>query len=191
MNNLILSTAMDRKVISVVIAVLVLAVLSVEARGAYLRVGKPAPPFSVSSGSDEKLTLGMLRGKIIVLFYESRQVIRKNLDLKNELKKLYSAQPDRIKNDIFPLVVIDCSEAFWATLPIWKSKLNEHSRKEGFTIYGDWTRRMLADYRLQGNESNFLIIDKDGILRYSASGRIGQSQFDKVKELLFALVREK
>ena len=78
----------------------------------------------------------MIRGRVIVLFYESRHEIRKNIELKNELKGLYRAQPEDIKQEIFRLVVIDCSTAVWPTTPIWKSKLNEHSRKEGFTIYG-------------------------------------------------------
>jgi predicted transcriptional regulator len=157
---------------------------------AFPAVGQVAPPFAVYSGSDEKLTLDMLRGKVIVLFYESRQVIRKNIELKNELKKLYQAQPDWIKDRIFRLVVIDCSEASWATRPLWKKRLREHSKKEGFSIYGDWSGRMLTSYGLQREESNFLILDKDGVIRYSTFGKIERGQFEEIKKLLFSLVRE-
>jgi len=182
--------AMGKRILGVFLAMLTLAGITFQAWAAYPGVGKPAPPFIVSSASDEKLTLGMLRGKVVVLFYESRHVIRKNIELKNELKNLYRSQPANIKNDIFRLVVIDCAEASWITLPIWRSKLNEHSAKEGFTIYGDWTRSMLASYRLKDNESNFLIIDKSGIIRYSASGRVGNGSFEKIKQLLSSLVQE-
>jgi cytochrome oxidase Cu insertion factor (SCO1/SenC/PrrC family) len=182
--------AMAKRIIGGFMAVLALAGITFQAWAAYPGVGKPAPPFIVSSASDEKLTLDMLRGRVIVLFYESRHVIRKNIELKNELKDLYRSQPDRIKKDIFRLVVIDCAEASWVTLPIWKNRLNEHSAKEGFTIYGDWTRSMLASYRMKDNESNFLIIDKDGIIRYAASGRIGNGSFEKIKQLLSSLVQK-
>jgi alkyl hydroperoxide reductase subunit AhpC len=117
-------------------------------------------------------------------------VIRKNIELKNELKRLYREQPASIRKDIFRLVVIDCSEAFLVTTPIWKSKLQEHSRKEGFTIYGDWDKKMFADYHMQPEESNFLIIDKRGIIRYAAVSKVENGQFEKIKGILFSLVRE-
>lgn len=156
--------------------------------GAYITVGNPAPPFMVTSGDDKQLTLDMLRGKIVVMFYESREVVKKNLALKNALKKLYRSQPQEIRDRIFRLVVIDCSEAFWPTVPIWKSKLVANSKKEGLTIYGDWTRRMFLDYRMQGRDSNFLIIDPQGIIRFSAAGKIGLSRFEEIKEVLAKLL---
>jgi hypothetical protein len=168
-----------------------LGVLPQESWGSRPISGKPAPYFQVESGDNQALSLDMVRGKVIVLFYESRNVIRKNIELKNELKRLYRAQPANIQNDIFRLVVIDCSEAYWPTTPIWKSKLQEHSRKEGFTIYGDWNQRMLADYHLKPGESNFLIIDKQGVIRYVAARKIENGQFEKIKGLLFSLVQEK
>jgi hypothetical protein len=152
--------------------------------------GKPAPDFQVESGDNQELSLDMLRGKVIVLFYESKEVIRKNIELKNELKRLYRKQPANVQEEIFRLVVIDCSEALWSTLPLWKSKLREHSRKEGFPIYGDWTGRMCGDYHLVPEESNFLVIDKQGIIRYAGAGKIENGQFEKIKGLLISLVRK-
>lgn len=165
-----------------------LAALALESRGSSLASGLPAPGFLVESGDNRKLSLDMVKGRVVVLFYESKDVIRKNIELKNELKGLYRSQPAGIQQDIFRLVVIDCSQALWPAIPIWKSKLRESSRKEGFTIYGDWNREMMATYRMKADESNFLIIDKNGIIRYSAVGKINSGQFEKIKNLLFSLV---
>ena len=153
-------------------------------------LGRPAPDFQVKSGDNQSLSLNMIRGKVIVLFYESRDAIKKNSPLKDELKRLYVTQPADVQNNIFRLVVIDCSEAFWPQTPIWKSKLKEHSRKEGFTIYGDWDQRMLADYQLKPGDSNFLIIDKQGVIRYAAAHKIDNGQFEQIKDILFSLVQE-
>ncbi len=158
--------------------------------GAFLPPGHPAPPFLVTSGNDQTLTLDMVRGKVIVLFYESRDVIRKNIDLKNALKALYRSQPAEVRNRIFRLVVVDASEASWLTRGVWRSKLQEHSRKEGFPIYGDWTRRMFMDYRMEPGDSNFLVIDQQGIIRYSVSGKVDQGQFERIENLLKNLVGE-
>ena len=188
-HNKLLKIAMLKKISLLIILALGLVALSPEAGVPYAALGKEAPTFLVESGDNRKLTLEIIRDKVIVLFYESRHVISKNGELKDELTKLYRVQSTNIKKEIFRLVVIDCTEATWPTIQLWKSKLKEHSKKEGFTIYGDWTRKMLTDYRLKTAESNFLIIDKQGIVRYSATGKIANSQFNEIKELLLTLVR--
>jgi hypothetical protein len=182
--------SMFRKMVFSLILVVGLGVLSPNAWGAFLQAGKPAPPFMVESGDSQKLTRDMVLGKVVVLFYESRQAIDINDELKEALKSLYRAQPAAIQQEIFRLVVIDCSEAALPTVPLWKSKLSENSRLQGFTIYGDWNRKMLADYGMQGNDSNFLIIDKHGIISYSGIGKIASSQIPRIKDLLYALVKQ-
>ncbi len=179
---------MGVKIISLGLAVFLAAILSAPGWGAYLAPGDPAPAFEVASGNDEQLSLDMVRGKIVVLFYEAREVVKKNLELKKELKKLYKSQPQDIRDRIFRLIVIDCAEAFWPVTLIWKSRLRENSQKEGFTIYGDWTRRMFLDYRMQGRESNFLIIDPEGIVRYSAAGKISLNRLGEIKKVLADLI---
>ncbi len=180
---------MYRNIIVNFVLVLGLSVLAYHSWAASSLPGQPAPPFVVESGDSQKLTRDMVRGKVVVLFYENRQVVDKNGELKDELQGLYRAQPEHIKQEIFRLLVIDCSEACLPAIPLWKTKLSENSRIQGFTIYGDWDRRMLLDYHLQGNDSNFLIIDRHGIIRYSATGKIGNGQIQKIKELLCSLVK--
>jgi predicted transcriptional regulator len=182
--------SMFRKMVFSLILVFGFSALSLKSWGAFMLAGKPAPPFVVESGDNQTLTREMVLGKVVVLFYESRQAIDINDELKEALKCLYRAQPANIQQEIFRLVVIDCSEAVLPTVPFWKSKLSEHSRIQGFTIYGDWNRKMLADYGMQGNDSNFLIIDKHGIVRYSGIGKIASNQIPKIKDLLYALVKQ-
>jgi len=178
-----------RKITLLITVALALVAWSLTSWASLPAPGRPAPNFLVESGDSRKLTLDMVRGKVVVLFYETRHVIKKNLALKNELKHYYRVQPANIQNDVFRLVVIDCSESTWPTLPIWKSQLREHSRKEGFTIFGDWNRQMCTDYHMQAGDSNFLIIDKHGLIRYAATGKVDPGQFEKIKELLFTLVQ--
>ena len=183
-----------RKIGKIALFILVplwLGALPLEAWASFLGSGKPAPNFLVESGDNQKLSLNMLRGKVIVLFYESRQSLGQNGPLKDELKEFYWTQPANVQKDVFRLVVIDCTTSTWPTAPIWKSKLRENSWKEGFTIYGDWTGQMLADYHMNVHKSNFLVIDKDGIIRYAATGRVNPRKFGEIKTLLLTLVREK
>lgn len=152
--------------------------------GGAIKIGTDAPPFRVKSGDDKELTLDMIKGKAIVIFCETKDVVEKNRQLKDELNKFYNDQPKTVKELIVRLPIINCSGAFWPFTGIWKSKLKENSKKEGMTIYGDWNGKVFSDYKMKDNESNVVIIDKKGIIRYIASGKVGDEGINKIKELL-------
>ena len=152
---------------------------------AILGIGEPAPSFSLVSGDNKKLTLDRLRGKIVVLFYATRDTVQVNDDLQNYLDTLYATQPKNIQNQIFRLLVVNAMEA--TSLTTWKENLIKTSAKLKITIYGDWTGDMFAAYRMRDNDSNFIIIDKRGIVRFAASGRIDNSRFEAIKKLLLEL----
>jgi peroxiredoxin len=178
-----------RKLVLLIIIALGLGILAPESWGSSLTSGKPAPPFRVESGDGQKLSLDKVRGRVVVLFYENRHVTKKNSALKDELTRIYLAQSKPVKQGIFRLVVIDCAEACLPTLPLWKRALNDHSEKEGFTIYGDWQRTMYKDYFMKADDSNFLVIDQQGIIRYSATGKVDPCQFEPIIELILGLAK--
>lgn len=156
---------------------------------AILGIGEPAPSFSLVSGNNKNLTLDMLRGKVVVLFYATRDTVEVNDALSRYLDTLYAAQPQNIQNQIYRLLVVNAMEATAVTT--WKEKLNETSAKLKVTIYGDWTGSMFAAYRMRDNDSNFVIIDKKGVVRFAASGKIPNSRFEAIKKLLLELATGK
>jgi len=156
---------------------------------AILGTGEPAPSFSLVSGDNKKVTLDMLKGKVVTLFYATRDTVEVNNELQHYLDTLYAAQPQNIQNQIFRLLVVNAMEATAVTT--WKEKLNETSAKLKVTIYGDWTGGMFAAYRMRDNDSNFVIIDKKGVVRFAASGKIANSRFEAIKKLLLELATGK
>jgi hypothetical protein len=170
-------------------AALLVCSLAPTAAQAILATGEPAPSFSLVSGNNKKLTLDMLKGKVVVLFYATRDTIEVNDELQHYLDRLYASQPQNIQNQIYRLLVLNAMEATAVTT--WKDKLNETSEKLNVTIYGDWTGGMFAAYRMRDDDSNFVIIDKKGVVRFSASGKIPNSRFEAIKKLLLELVTGK
>jgi len=154
-------------------------------------IGAEAPFFKVQSGDDKELTLEMIKGKVIVMFYEARDVVERNRRLKNELNLFYDQQTDTIKQRMVRLVIIDCSGAVWPFTGIWKSRLNESSKKEGISIYGDWDGKMLSDYRMKAGESNILLIDKGGRIRFFTAGEVKDEEINEVKKLMKELATER
>jgi len=92
------------------------------------------------------------------------------------------------------LLVYLCAYAFaaavWPLQGIWKRELRKNSRQEGLTIYGNWNGRMLSAYGMKGGDSNLLIIDKKGVIRFFRSGAIPPDVIKEIQELLYAIGRE-
>jgi predicted transcriptional regulator len=170
-------------------AALLVWILAPTGAQAILGTGEPAPSFSLVSGNNKKLSLDMLRGKVVALFYATRDTVEVNTALQHYLDALYAAQPQTIQNQIFRLLVVNAMEATAVTT--WKEKLNETSAKLKVTIYGDWTGGMFSAYRMRDDDSNFIIIDKQGIVRFAASGKIANSRFEAIKKLLLELATGK
>jgi hypothetical protein len=172
------------KSVLIAAALLVWSLAPTEAQ-AILGTGEPAPSFSLVSGDNKKLTLDMVRGKVVVLFYATRDTVDVNDDLLKYLDTLYANQPRNIQDQIFRLLVVN---AMYATsITAWKEKLIEISAKLKITVYADWTGDMFMAYRMRDNDGNFIIIDRRGIVRFAAAGRIDESRFEAIKKLLLEL----
>ncbi len=151
-------------------------------------VGSCAPHFSVSSGDDEVLSSETIRGKITVIIYLSRDAIGKNQELTNELLKFYNVQDDSTKCRIVRAGVVNSSDAVWPLTGIWKSRLIEQSKERGVPIYGDWDGAMLRDFDFIDKESNVIVIDCGGIVRYYDYGKIDGEGIAEIKELLVEIL---
>jgi len=153
-------------------------------------IGSAAPYFRVQSGDDEELTLDMIKGKVAAIFYQNKDIVDANKRLKDELNKLYYEQTGIVKDVLVRLPIIDCSDAFWPFLGIWKRRIREHSKKEGVTIYCDWEGKISSDYKMNSDVSNVVIVDKSGRIRFFTSGEVKDEDINGVKQLLIVLAGE-
>ena len=125
-----------------------------------------------------------------VIFYESRSAVKKNGPLKDLVKAFLLDQPDEIRRQVVSLSIIDCSRAPQGVRHFWEKALIENSRIEGVTIYGDWDGKMRKDMGFKEGDSNFMVVDKDGLIRLHLSGKIGQESYEGIKSLLLRLVTD-
>ncbi|MFA5180931.1 MAG: redoxin domain-containing protein [Syntrophales bacterium] len=185
---------MKRFVVSVltIILSLLLSCPPLQAAASPLLIGREAPPFQVESGDGKVLQLKMLRGKVVVLFYESKDVIAKSRPLKTILNAFYKEQKKEDQQLILRVPIFDCSSAAWPFKGIWRSRMIENSKRVGMTVYGDWDGKMGTSYGMKCDDTNLLILDKKGIIRYFQSGVItGNSETVTIlKKLLKDLVAE-
>ena len=91
-------------------AALLVWILAPTGAQAILATGEPAPSFSLVSGNNKKLSLDMLRGKVVVLFYATRDTVEVNDALSRYLDTLYARN-----RKTFKVKSIDC----WSSMP-WR-----------------------------------------------------------------------
>lgn len=177
-------------ILAVVLSLMICSALQVAASP--LLIGREAPPFQVESGDGKVLEAKMLRGKVVVLFYESKDVIAKSRPLKIILNAFYKEQKKEDQQMILRVPIYDCTSATWPFTGIWKSRLVENSKRVGMTVYGDWDGKMGTSYGMKSDDTNLLIIDKRGIIRYFRSGVVTDNGETAtiLKKLLKDLVTE-
>ena len=137
------------------------------------------PDFKIKSGDNRLLTHNDIANKNVVLFYESREATKENLKLKEKLMQL-KAKTDKEGKTPFILAVADCSAVTWPLISLWEKVMVDISKKQGFTIYGDWDGKMLKAYDFRKNQSNFMIIDRNGTVMYRAFGKIADAEIEKI-----------
>ncbi|MCK9197735.1 MAG: peroxiredoxin family protein [Syntrophales bacterium] len=184
---------MKKIVVSILTVVLSLMIYSaLQAAASPLLIGREAPPFQVESGDGKVLQAKMLRGKVVVLFYESKDIIAKSRPLKTILNAFYKEQKKEDQQMIMRVPIFDCSSASWPFKGLWKKSLIENSKRVGMTVYGDWDGKMGTSYGMKCDDTNLLIIDKRGIIRYFQSGVVTDNGETAtiLKKLLKDLVAE-
>lgn len=165
---------------------------ALHAANSSLLAGKKAPPFRAESGDGKVVDATMLRGYVVVLFYESKDVIDKSRPIKKVLNSFYDEQAREVQQMIARVPIINCTSAAWPFTGIWKSRLVENSKRVGMTVYGDWDGKMGTSYGMNGDDTNLVIIDKKGFIRFFRTGAItgnGEAA-NLLKKLLKDLVTE-
>lgn len=149
------------------------------------KVGKKLPDFEVESADEKKLARKDLKGRITIITYETREVVEKNRKAKKALRKLCKEKLS--KGDYRVIPIIDTSEATFFTRWVWRDKLRENSKKESLTIYGDWDGSAAKALGVKRNESNLIIVDAKGIIRYFGRGKFDAKEIERQKKVILSL----
>jgi predicted transcriptional regulator len=179
-----------KKNIILTVAVGILVIFLSSFIWAFMQTGMRAPGFNVSDGNDIQLDSDSLIGKVIAGFYENRDEIEKNKQLKTVLQKYYFDNLEVSSKNVFMLSVIDASPANFITRPIWKKKFIKNTEQNRVNVYGDWDGSMKQVYGLPDDESIFIMIDKKGIIRYIYPGKVPEKYFNGIKDLIGRLCLE-
>lgn len=149
------------------------------------REGASAPNATLEDADGRVSDLKALRGKPILIVYEDRDSAKQNEPLKKELGEL--ARGDRYKSRIALAAVADVSAwDFWPAKGFVKDAIRDESKKQGTTIYCDWTGAFRNTYKLRRGVSSVVLVGKDGRVVFAAEGPVPAEQ----RKRLLGLLRE-
>jgi hypothetical protein len=161
--------------------------LIVSQTGAFaLQPGDAMPPFTVQA---EKSTIssGDIAGRVAIITYETKGTAEVNRPFKQAVLQRWR-QADSLSPAIVP--VINCFSFFGFARSICANRVAAVSKKENLIIYTDSDGAMFRDFKLIDDQSNIIIIDKNGLVRFTREGRLDDAGLQAAVQLVERLLRE-
>ena len=155
---------MLQRVIALLSIAFILASSAVAREKEELKIGGPAPEFTLKDADDKEYSLKLLldkeRAKVIVLIMGDRKVRKQNDKWAIELDKIY-----RKKKEVVILMVADLRGLpFFVTEGMVKWGVKRE--KLPVPILLDWGGKVNGSYKTQKGKPNLFIINSDGKVSY-------------------------
>ncbi|MRG92481.1 hypothetical protein GF068_11160 [Polyangium spumosum] len=151
------------------ITLLAAAALPMGSAQAVLSEQAVAPNARVEDADGKAVEIKSLKGKPIVIVYDDRTSAPKSEAFRRELVKLLKTGPYASKVSL--LLVADVSPYdFWPARGTVKDAVREETKKQGTTVYCDWTGGMRTAYKLKNEITGVVMVGKDGRVAFAKEG---------------------
>lgn len=142
------------------VAVLVGSVLGVDPVLAVPKEGAAVGSARIEDAEGRGLELKSLKGMPFVIVYDDKTSAPKSEALRRELVAL--SKSDAYKSKLGVVIVADVSPyGFWPAKGIVLDAVRAETRKQGITVYCDWTGDLRTVYKFRGDISNVVLVSKD------------------------------
>lgn len=146
-----------------------------------------AVDFSLPTTAGRDRTLSQMRGKAVVLFYETRGTISQNQHVKDAMGVRFNR--DRALANRVSLIA-SCNVAeynSWPSQYFAREAISAVARSQRIELWLDWNRALIARLGLRDGASNIVLFDRSGVLRERHAGRIADAQVGALIDRIVAL----
>jgi hypothetical protein len=159
-------------------------------RSAQAQAVPGAVDFTLPTTAGRDRSLSSLRGKAVVLFYETRGTITQNQHVKDAMGARFNA--DRSLSNRIALIA-SCNVAeynSWPSQYFAREAITTVARQQRIELWLDWNRTLIQRLGLRDNVSNIALVDKQGRLRERNWGRVADGQVQALIDRIVALGNE-
>jgi hypothetical protein len=148
-----------------------------------------APPvdFSLPTTAGRDRMLSQLRGKVVVLFYETRGTITQNQHVKDAMGVRFNR--DRaLANRITLIAACNVAEYnSWPSQYFAREAISAVARSQRIELWLDWNRTLIQRLGLRDGASNIVIVDRTGVVRERHAGRLADPQVGTFLDRVIAM----
>jgi predicted transcriptional regulator len=130
-----------------------------------------APEFSLRDQYDKEISLGQLLSRIVVIIASDKKGSDQNTAWKNAILGKYRDK----------LILLGAADV--RSVPFFmKSRVRKNFQNEPGSVLLDWKGALFTSYDLKPNVANVILIDRNGCVRYVASGPADAEALDRLSK---------
>ena len=166
-----------------------MALTSLIAQAGKLEVGMKAPEWTFTDADKKEFTMGSWPGKVLQINYVDPDESDLNDPFNDAIDK--ATDVDKIINkDFFKgFGIVDCKST-WKPNGLIRMIAGKKAKKYDTTILFDYKGVLQESWGMPKDSYTVVIVDKNRICRYIHSGKIPESENEKIIQLIIDLTKE-
>ncbi len=147
----------------------------------------PVVDFTLPTTAGRDRMLSQLRGKVVVLFYETRGTITQNQHVKDAMGVRFNR--DRTLANRITLIA-SCNVAeynSWPSQYFAREAISAVARSQRIELWLDWNRTLIQRLGLRDAASNIVIVDRTGVVRERHAGHMADGQVSTFLDRVIAM----
>lgn len=153
-----------------------------------LAPGEPVD-FDIEETSGQQRSLHAVRGRVVMVWYEDREHTDTNHDLKLELHEF--VRDNHLSGEVTTYGVANVSGITGVVRDLARTAIRAMASQYGIQILLDWDGALMhAPFDCVDHDANFLLVDRQGRLRYRHVGRLEGASRSEMYRVLRRLVHE-
>lgn len=158
-----------------------------QAQQAPVAGGAPPVDFSLPTTAGRDRSLAQMRGKVVVLFYETRGTISQNQHVKDAMGVRFNRER-ALANRITLIAACNVAEYnSWPSQYFAREAISAVARSQRIELWLDWNRTLIGRLGLRDAASNIVVVDRMGVVRERHFGRLADGQVGPLLDRIVSL----
>lgn len=167
-----------------------LALISIHGQaGTKLAVGMKAPDWMLTDASRKEFSMNSWPGKVLQINYVDPDVSDLNDPFNDAVNKATDVDKRISRDDFKGFGIVDCKST-WKPNGLIRMIAGNKAKKYDTTILFDYKATLQNSWGLPKDSYSVVILDKNRICRAIYTGKIAESENEKMIQLIIALSKE-